>query len=285
MTMTFKTIRLIADSTCDLPPEYIRQYQIGVVPAYVNYGGKSYADDGLELDRQLYYEQMPGMTSQPTTSAPPPAVAEKIIKQVFAEADHIVMLTAPAALSGIHNAFRLGAIDLPQDRVTLLDSGTLSMGLGFQVLAGAEAAASGDVAAVLEAIRQVQQRIKVYAVPETMEYLRRSGRVGWTAASAAALLQIKPIVNAEGGAIQSVARVRTFGKAIEKLVELVRAEAPLEKLTLLHTNNMEGVDRMKSLLADVLPSQLFIVNATPVIGTHIGPKALGVATLRQSRRS
>ncbi len=283
--MTFKTIRLIADSTCDLPSEYIRQHQIAIVPAFVNYGGKSYADDGVELDRHRYYEQMPGMTSHPTTSAPPPALTEKIIKQVFAESDHLVMLTVPAALSSIHNTFRLGAMDLPPERVTLLDSGTLSMGLGFQVMAAVEAAASGDVQTVLEAIQDVRQRFRVYAVPETMEYLRRSGRVGWAAASAAALLQIKPVVNAEGGAIQSVARVRTFGKAIEKLVELVQAEAPLEKLALLHTNNLEGVERMKSMLADMLPSQLFVVNATPVIGTHIGPKALGVATLRQARRS
>lgn len=283
--MTSKTIRFIADSTCDIPPELIEKYKIGIIPAFVNYDGKSFADDGIELDRQRYYEQMPTMASHPTTAAPPPALAEKIIKQVFAEADHIVMLTVPAALSGIYNAFRLGASDLPRDRVTLIDSGTLSMGLGYQVLAGAEAAESGDLEAVLTAIEHARHRLKVYAVPETMEYLRRSGRVGWAAASAAALLQIKPIVSAEDSAIHAVARVRTFGKAIEKLVELARAEVPFAKLTLLHTNNLEGVERMKSMLADVLPSDVLVVNATPVIGTHIGPKALGVATLRQTRRS
>jgi len=284
--MTFKTIRFVADSTCDIPPDLVEKWKIGIVPAFVNYGGKSYADDGVELDRVVYYNQMPSMTTQPTTAAPPPALAEKIIHEAFKEADHLVMLTAPANLSGIYNAFRLGMSQLPQDRVTLIDCGTLTMGMGFQVLIGAEVAAeTGDVDAVLSAIQRARPNQQVYAAPETMEYLRRSGRVGWATASVGALLQIKPIVNVTEGEVKSIARVRTFSKAIDKLIELAQSQAPLDRLALLHANNLEGAQEIKNRLGDITPAETLIINVTPVIGTHIGPGALGVTTVSKAWRT
>jgi DegV family protein with EDD domain len=283
--MTFKTIRFVTDSTCDIPPELIKKWKIGVIPAFVNYGGRSYADDGVELDRQVYYEQMPTMTSQPTTSAPSPGLAEQIITRTFEGADHLVMLCVPARLSGIYNAFRLGAANLPPDQVTLVDSGTLSMALGFQVLAGAETAAeTGDLNAVLDAIERVRNHEHLYATAETMEYLRRSGRVGWAAASVGQLLQIKPIISATEGKVESVGRVRTFARAVDKLVEMVQEQSPLDRLALLHANNREGALEIKNRLGSRIPADTFIINVTPAIGTHIGPMALGVATLSKAWR-
>lgn len=282
--MTFKTIRFVTDSTCDIPPELIAKWKIGIVPAFVNYGGKSYADDGVEFDRQVYYSQMPTMTAQPTTSAPSPGLAEQIIQRTFEGADHLVMLCVPARLSGIYNALRLGAAGLPQDRVTLIDSGTLSMALGFQVLAGAEAAQTGDLSEVLDAIERARANEKLYATVETMEYLRRSGRVGWAAANVGQLLQIKPIISATEGSVESVARVRTFARAVDKLVELVQEQAPLDRLALLHANNRDGALEIKSRLGSIAPVETYVINITPAIGTHIGPMALGVATLRKAWR-
>ena len=99
--MTFKKIRFIADSTCDIPPDVLQKWNIAIIPAFVNYGGGSYADDGKELDRVAYYDQLPSMTSQPSTAAPSPGLTEAIITKVAAECDHVVMLTVPAKLSGI----------------------------------------------------------------------------------------------------------------------------------------------------------------------------------------
>lgn len=283
--MSSKNIRFVTDSTCDIPPNLLEKHGISVIPAFVNYGGKSYADDGLELNREVYYNQMPTMSKQPTTAAPSPGLAEKIIKEAAEKADHLILITAPASLSGIHNAFRLGASDLPPDSYTLIDSGTLTMGLGFQILVGAETAAqTGSVEQVLDAIKRVRANEHVYAAPESMEYLRRSGRVGWAAASAAALLQIKPIVSATENEVESVARVRTFGKAIDKLVELALADAPLDRLALLHANNPDGAQEIKNRLGNNAPAETYLINITPAIGTHIGPRALGVSTLKQAWR-
>lgn len=284
--MTFKKIRFIADSTCDIPPELLAQWDITIIPAFVNYGGGTYADDGKELDRVAYYDQLPTMTSQPSTAAPAPGLTESIITRVAADCDHVVMLTVPARLSGIYNAFRLGASGLPVDKYTLLDSGTTTMAMGFQVLVGAEVAAqTGDVDAVVRAIGRAREHVRLYAAPESMVYLRRSGRVGWAAAGAANLLQIKPIVSIVGdGVVESTARVRTFGKAVEKMVELALEQAPLDRLALLHTNNLAGAEDMKRQLGNAVPAETYIINVTPVLGTHVGPKALGVITLNTGWR-
>ncbi|MBL8160862.1 MAG: DegV family protein, partial [Anaerolineae bacterium] len=272
--MSSKRIRFVTDSTCDIPPEFIKRWQISVIPAFVNYGGKSYADDGIELNREVYYNQIATMASHPTTAAPAPGLAEKIIMQAAEQADHLIMLTAPAALSGIYNAFRLGALNLPPDRVTLIDSGSLSMGLGFQVLVGAQTATeTDDIQEIVNTISKVRANERVYAVPESMEFLRRSGRVGWAAASVGSLLQIKPVVEARDGAIVNIARVRTFSKAIDKLIELAEAEAPLERLAILHANNPEDAVIIKERLASIVPAESYILNVTPTIGTHIGPRA------------
>jgi DegV family protein with EDD domain len=283
--MTFKTIRFVTDSCCDLPPELVKKHKIGVVPAFVNYGGRSYADDGIELDREVYYNQLPTMSSQPTTSAPSQGLAEQVINRTFEGADHLVMLCVPANLSGIYNAFRLGAAGIPQDKVTLIDSGTLSAALGFQVLIGAETAAeTGDLSTVLDAIERVRANEKLYAAVETMEYLRRSGRVGWAAASVGQLLQIKPIISATENKVESVARVRTFARAIDKLVELILEQPSLDRLVLLHANNREGALEIKSRLGSAAPTETYIFNITPAIGTHIGPMAVGAATLSKAWR-
>jgi DegV family protein with EDD domain len=269
-----------------MPRELIEKWQIGVVPAFINYGGQSYADDGIEFDRVKYYHELPHMPQQPTTAAPPPALAEKIMQQTFEGADHLVIISVPATLSGIYNSFRLAASSLPPDRVTQIDSGTVSMGLGFQVLAGAEVAAeTGDVSAVVAAIERVRRHQKVYAGLATMEYLRRSGRLSWAAASVGALLQIKPVVQAGENVVTAVARVRTFAKVVDKLIELTQAEAPLERLVLLHTNNPDGALDLKARLGGIVPDNCTLMNATPAIGTHIGPMALGVATLSKAWRN
>jgi len=283
--MTFKKIRFIADSTCDIPPDVLKKWNIAIIPAFVNYGGGSYADDGIELDRVAYYDQLPTMTSQPSTAAPSPGLTESIITKVAAECDHVIMLTVPAKLSGIYNAFRLGASSLPPDSYTIIDSGTTTMAMGFQVLVGAEIAdATGDVSETVKAIERAQQHIRLYAAPESMVYLRRSGRVGWAAAGAATLLQIKPIISLADGVVESTARVRTFGKAVEKMVELALEQAPFDRLALLHTNNPDGAQEMKQMMGNAVPAETYIINITPVLGTHVGPKALGVITLNKGLR-
>jgi DegV family protein with EDD domain len=284
--MIFKKIRFVTDSTCDIPSEWIEKYRVGIVPAFVNYGGSSYADDGVELIREEYYNKLSSMRPFPTTSAPPPGLAEKVIKEAFEDADHLFILTASAKLSGIYNAMRLGASSLPQDRVTLIDSHTTTMGLGWQVWIGAETAAkTGDVQQAQEAILRVREAQRVFAALGTLEFLHRSGRVGWAAAGIGTLLQIKPVIEVKDGEVESIARVRTFGRAIDELIRLAHESAPLDRLAILYVSDMEAAQQLRAQLQDIAPPDTIFTRVCPAIGTHIGPSGLGLSPVQQSWRT
>lgn len=285
MSSTKLKIAFVTDSTCDLPAEFVQKHNIGITPCFINYGGKSYVDNGVDLNRDDFYGRMANLRPYATTAAPPPGVAERVIKETFEGADHLIILTAPAKLSAIHNAMRLGMASLPPDRVTLIDSGTTTMALGYQVQIGVETAeATGDVDATLKAIQAVRDNVNMYAALNTLEFLRASGRVSWAAAGIGALLRIKPIIDMKDGVVHNVVRVRTFNRAIDELVNLTRAMAPLDRLTIIHTNTPDGVATLIERLGDLVPVEHRIISVTPTLGTHVGPGAMGVVPLSQSWR-
>ncbi|MBN1681551.1 MAG: DegV family protein [Anaerolineae bacterium] len=280
---------IIADSTCDLPSDWVRQLDVRIVPTYVNFGTESLADDGVELTRNAFYTRLVSSTDLPTTAAPSLGLTRQIMKQALQDADLVIGITAPAKLSGIYNTFRLVAEQTDPSRVTLIDSGMLSMGMGWQIIAANEMLAQGlgptEIKTRLEAM---QPYINVWAALDTMVYLRRSGRVGWAAAFVGDLLQIKPLIHLQKSVISSVTRVRTSQRAFDKLVELAQQAAPLERLAVLHTNNLDKAYRLTDALHDIRPDasssryNFAIVDVTPVIGVHVGPNGLGLALVRQN---
>jgi DegV family protein with EDD domain len=277
-------ILIMTDSTCDLPAARVQQYDIRIVPTYVQFGTESLADDGVQLTRAGFYQRMVDAPIHPTTSAPPLGETHAIMAQALEDADHVIALTAPAALSGIYNTFRLSANNLGVERVTLIDSAQLSMGLGWQVLAAAEMAEAGATPVeIQQAIHDLQPHIDVWAALDTMQYLRRSGRVGWATAMVGELFQIKPIVHLRDSAVRSASRARTSRRAFDALVGFAQQAAPLARLAVMHTQNLDGAHRLLEALADIRPAgDVPIVEATPVIGVHVGPDALGLAVVQQT---
>ena len=176
---------------------------------------------------------------------------------------------------------------MPKDRYTLIDSGMVSLGMAFQVMLGIEIAAeTGDVEKTVQTMRRVKEHTRLYATIGSIEFLRRSGRVGWAAAGIAGLLNIKPVVQVDDGDVHAIARVRTFNRALDKMVELVREAGPIDRLGLLHINYEEGMQDVRSRLADVLPDESKIVTGliNPAVGTHIGPGSLGVVAVQEGWR-
>jgi DegV family protein with EDD domain len=284
-TNSKKKIRIMTDSVADVPAHLLEKWNIGVVPTYVNFEGGSYADDGKELNRELYYQRLPHMAEFPTTAAPSPAVAEEILNRAIEGYDHIVSVNIPAKLSATINNVRLGAQGI-KDRVTVIDGGTLTMGIGFQVLVAAEIAAeTGDVESVVKAVESARRNIKLYAIIANLEYLRRSGRVNAVVAFAGSLLQVKPILDVHDGEVDVAQRVRTMGKAIARLKEMTEEQAPLERLVVLHINNEDGAKELQQSLGSTVPPDTITIVAGPTLGTHIGPGSLGVVTLRKAWRA
>jgi DegV family protein with EDD domain len=180
----------------------------------------------------------------------------------------------------MYNVAHLGAREVPDLRVHVVDSGQVTMGLGWMAIAAAEAAAEGrSVPEILALLEDVKHRVRVYAILDTLEYLRRSGRVSWAQAKAAQVLRIKPIVELLLGQVGDLGRTRTRRRAIARLVELTRALGPLERLAILHTYAPEA-QTLRHRLADLCsPEQLLTVAVTTIIGAHVGPQGLGVAAV------
>ena len=167
-------VRIVTDSTCDLPPSLVQQHDIIVVPAALNIDGRTFRD-GVEISRGEYYARLPGLKEPPLTAAPASGEFEAAYRRCGTL--KIVSINLASKLSGMYNAARLAAEGFgPQ--VTVVDSGQVSMGLGWQVLAAAEAAARGSVADVLAAAESIRRRVKVFAVLDTIETVHRFGSPG-----------------------------------------------------------------------------------------------------------
>ena len=284
--MMTSRIRIAADSVCDLPPQIAAELGIRIIPTYVSIDGESLPDDGKALIRRDFYEQLPRFQTHPTTATPSPGDAEQFYRAILEEgAEHIISLHLPAKLSGVLNAMRLGAKAAAKDKITLVDSLQLTFGIGFQVWVAAEyAQKTGEVDEILAVIERVRQHTQVYAIIDTMEYLKRSGRVSSIVASVGSLLKIKPILTVRDGDIQLVSRQRTWSRATAQLRALTRAQAPLERLAILHTANRSGAEDFLDSLGDLAPPAAHIIEITPTLGAHIGPGSVGVATLSTNWR-
>jgi len=201
-------------------------------------------------------------------------------RSLAGEADEVIAIVISSNLSGMYNVAHLGAQGVPGLKVHVVDSGQVTMGLGWMVIAAAEAAAEGQsTQEILALIEDMKPRVHVYAMLDTLEYLRRSGRVSWARAKAAQILRVKPIVEVLLGKVRDLGRTRTRRRAIERLVELTRTLGPLEGLAILHSYAPE-VDDLRNRLAELCsPKRLLTVAVTTIIGAHVGPRALGVATV------
>ena len=273
-------IGLLTDSIADIPADLLKKHQIEVVPAIIVIDGKSYVD-GIDITREEFYARMPSFKSPATTAAPSAGeFMERYEKLLSAGAEKIFSIHAASQLSGIFNAARVAAKSFGE-RIHLVDSGQLSLGIGFQVLEAAEAIKKGrSVEKITEMLSTIQERIKLSAALDTLEYLRRSGRVSWTKARVARLLNLKPMIGLARGKIENLGAVRTTKLANIRLMEILEEAGTLKRLAILHTNAEKRAHQFLRDFAPNLEREPLIVNITPVIGAHLGPKGVGFTLVR-----
>lgn len=272
-------IGLVTDSTADIPTELRQEYGIEVVPNLINIGGQSYAD-GVDITREQFYEWLPKLNPLPTTSAPSVGAFQQRYDKLLKDgAEQVLSIHPPNNLSGIFNAARLASQEF-DGRVHVLDSGQLSLGLGFQVLAAAEAIARGVLLEkVLDIVESVRQRVRVAALLETIEYVRRSGRVSWARAMIGSLLHLQPLIELRHGIVHRLGQARTRLQGVERLIETLDSWGPLERLAVLHTNAEAAARRLLEEVRQRVVTPILVVNVTTAIGTHVGPNGLGFAAV------
>jgi len=277
------SVRIVTDSNCDLPQEIVDQYGITVVPMYVNIGTESYLD-GVELSREQFYEGLPTFKAHPTTSVPSPGQFYAAYQRLAAEgATGILSIHIAISLSAVVNSARLAAEEFGAVPVTIFDSGQLTLGTGLQVLAAAKAAAEGrSITEIVALLRDQGARTHTVAVLDTLEFLRRSGRLSRFQWGLGSMLQVKPLLKMHDGEAD-MERVRTRNGATERLLELVTGLGPLEELALVHTHAPGRAEALRQKAQALFPDSRTPLSAevTPVIGAHIGPGAVGFVAVKR----
>lgn len=277
------SIRIVTDSTCDLPQELIQKHNITVIPMYINTPEGEYRD-GIDLSREEFYARLPGFHPAATTAAPSPEVFRKIYEELAGDgASEVLSIHISSKLSAIYENAARGAAETTALPVTAFDSRQLSLGTGFQVLAAAQAAEEGrSMPEILAMLEDQIKRTHVFAALDTLEFLRRSGRMNFAISFIGTLLKIKPFLKMYDGEA-TAERIRTRAGAMKRLVELVHEAAPLERIALLHSN---AADRAKAVLQEVkslLPDgNILLADITPVLGAHLGPGVVGFACITRN---
>jgi len=273
-------IRIVTDSTCDLPENITKQLSITVVPLHINQGDNTYLDE-VDLSREEFYKQLPGYQPSPTTATPGPDAFTKVYEQLANEgAQAILSIHISEALSATINAARVAAEQFTRIPVTVLDSSQLSLGTGFLVEKAALLSQAGKkVEEIVSSLQGVMKRTYVFASLKTLEYLRRSGRMNFAIAKFGELLQLKPLLHMNMGKA-SAHRTRTQKRATARLMEWLNEYAPYEKLAIVHAGVHEEARALYEQVSSFFPQgEVLIVQITPALGAHLGVGALGFACI------
>lgn len=275
-------IRVITDSTCDIPEHLLAQLGIEVVPQVLIWGEKQYRDR-VDIQPGEFYQRLSLEAEKPRSSLPGVNDFQAAYERAASHgADELVVLTVSSTLSGTYeNARRAAqAFSLP---VTVVDSTGTSMGMGWQVLAAARSAESGaDLKGILERIDRVRRRITQMVGLDTLEYLRKGGRIGAAAKWAGTLLKVKPLVafNVLTNLVEPIGLVRTYTAMIEtlyrKFFDRVRGMKNL-RIAVLHGGALTQAEELaERIRAEFNPLELLVNSTGPVVGLHTGPGALGL---------
>jgi len=276
------SIRIVTDSTCDLPEDIVSQGSITIIPLTINVGDQSFLD-GVDLTRDEFYAQLPNFKPHPKTAAPGPEVFVQAFERLAEEgAQAILSIHVSETLSATVNSARIAAEQFKRIPVTVLDSSQLSLGLGFIVERAAQLARSGKEAQeIISALKNLMERTYVFASLKTRVYLRRSGRMNFALANFGELLQLKPLLHMNMGKA-TAHRTRTQKRATARLLEWLAEYAPYERLAVLHAGALEEAEALYQQALSYFPkSEVIIAQITPVLGAHLGIGALGFACISE----
>lgn len=274
-------INIVADSTIDLPEVILKQEKIETVPLYINIGDQSFLDK-VEMTRANFYENLPDFPSHPTTATPGIDSFVKVYQKLIDKgATTILSFHISKELSNTVDVARVAAERIQKVPVHVIDTGNLSMGTGLLAQLAYHMAESGEkVEEILKAVADAIKRTYTVAVLDTLEFLRRSGRLTTIQFGLGSLLFIKPIIRMQNSKID-LERIRTRKGALHRLVEILESIQPLEEFAFVHTHAIEKIDQFKTIVADLIPpnKEILTGEVTPVIGAHIGPGAFGFSAI------
>ena len=276
--MRVSTVRIVTDSLADIPPAILRELDITVVPCIVRFGNTEYRDR-VDLPPWEFYQKLATSPVLPTTAIPSSAEFEETFRKLAQTTDQILAIHTVASLSGIFNASRLAAQEIPNAQIEIIDSQQVSMSLGWLVILAARAAKAGkSLAEIKSLVEGALPRVHILAMLNTLKYAQRGGRLGKGTALLGTILNVKPLLSASHGEIVPVENVRSQRRALQRLVELVVASGPVDDIAVVHANAADLAIDVERALAEIYPDKQIMLSETgPVLGTHTGPGSVGIA--------
>jgi DegV family protein with EDD domain len=271
------SVAIVTDSTADLPLDLAGSRGITVVPLTLNFDGQSLLD-GVDIRPDEFYRRLHSVTTHPTTSQPSPGRFADVYKSLLADHDSVVSIHISQKLSGTYESARQAADMTDASRVRVIDSELVSMSLGLLTLAASSLAATGQDAAAIEAkVLEMRPSIQTYFSVATLEFLRRGGRIGNASALVGSVLQLKPVLCIRDGLVTPLERVRTFERALNRVIELTREVDRGHGVCVIvgHADAEADAQRIGREL-DSIAETLMIQPLGPVVGAHAGPGVVGV---------
>ena len=278
------SIRLITDSTCYLPKEYIAKYDISLVSLNVVLNGISYRE--VDIENKWFYREMSKSNEIPTSSQPSIEELYKVIESLIKDNHDVVGIFLSSDMSGTYSSAHLVKEMIlekyPNANIELIDSRSNCMQMGYAVLEAARAAyLNKSLAEVVNIAQHTIENSKFIFIPDVLDYLKKGGRIGGASALLGSMLQIRPILTVEDGKTTVLTKVRTKKKAVDKIVDLVMEQNNKKKIKELIVHHIdcekEGLELAEKLKSALSLKEVKIQSTGPIIGLHVGPGSLGVA--------
>ena len=279
-------VKLVTDSTCDLPRELAEEWNITVIPCNVHFDDEVYKD-GIDIGPDEFYRKLVASPRLPTTAQPSVNDFLQVYEPLCNEGHDVVSIHVSAKLSGTLNSAaqaRESVQSSGSGRIEVIDSRMASVGLGLAALEAARVVQSGaSYDEVVASVQSSLQRVHSYFLVDTLEYLQKGGRIGKASAFLGSILNIKPLLTIEDGEAHPLERARTRERGLRRLVEIVRGCAPLKSLSIIYSTTPDEAESLKERLQDLVPEEeIVMARFGPVVGTYIGPGALGVGLMSSS---
>ncbi|MDY6875096.1 MAG: DegV family protein [Chloroflexota bacterium] len=280
MPQAKRKVSIVTDSTSSMTQAIGREYGVHVIPVYITFGTQTYLD-GVDLDSELFYHLLRGSKQLPTTSQPTARDFVELYTTLSKQAEAIVSIHLSHKMSATLDSALAASKQLPDLPIYVIDSLSVSMGLGLITIAAARAAASGqDAAQVVHLVEELIPKTNVIFTVETMEYLHKGGRIGGATALLGSALKIKPILFIKDGQVEPLEKPRTRKRAVGRLLDLVAERVGPSKAVHMVALHCDAPDEVQILAEQVRARfhcvELLTAEAGPIIGTHAGPGTLGV---------
>jgi len=273
------TVKIVTDSTADLPPQLADELGITVVPVYVNFGEKSYRD-GVDIGHDEFYQKLAEGPIHPTTSQPPPSDFADVYRKLARETDEIVSIHVTSKLSGTFtSALHGGELAATKRRIEVVDSLSVSMGLGLIVAAAARLATTGEnLQRVIAETKDAIPNMHLLGVFDTLKYLLLGGRIGRARALLGSMLNVKPLITMRDGELFPAGQTRTRARGVECLFHFAKNALSIQELAVVHSTTPEEAGSLRDRLGSIFDKRrTHLTRLGPALGVHGGPGTLLVA--------